>query len=152
MRNMNELAAAEKIALVKTIADKDFKAAKAELPEGFEGIISLITRTEVRVRKGSGKMVPSWPKSKYDLLAGIALSHVNEKTRNAIAREYAEVVRNHEEAESKAMAVAKEIKAEADTVLAEILGETKVWKEGTVTAKVMDFAVLEEVETHPIVS
>lgn len=145
----NELSNEQVVAIKKVIADKLFDSAKGSLGQGSEAEVELCLIVKGRVKKGVDSTTPSWAKAKYDLLAGICLSHVNEATRNSIIREYTEVVKNHDSAEEKAVAVAEEFKAGVEAALKEVLGATEVVRKGTVTFKgdyrLVDMAVLESI-------
>jgi hypothetical protein len=75
---------------------------------------------------------------------------MNEATRASIIREYGAVVEANDSAEEKAVATAKDMKAEAEKALAEVLGSTIVPRKGTVTWK-GEAEVVEAVETSPLV-
>ena len=135
MNNAEQFNDRELVAIQKAIAEALVNEAKANIPQGTEEDVDILVRIQGSIKKGVDGTTKSWTKAKYDLLAGIALSHMNETTRAAIVREYVEVVKEHNEAEAKAKEVASEIKEQADKALADVLGHTVVPRKGTVTAK-----------------
>jgi hypothetical protein len=141
----NELKAVEVMAISKAIKTAQVSSARKNLTVGTHEVNCLV-RVKGSIKVGEDGTTNSWTKAKYDLLAGIALSHVNEATLKAIIREYVEIVKDNDSAEDKAIASAKEIKSEADKALKEVLGSTEVFRSGTVTTKLEIEAVEELAE------
>jgi len=128
-------------AVSKTLADK----AKEDFQQGTSEAVDMLVRVVGAVKKGKDSTMLSWPRAKWDLLAGIFASNVNEATRNKVGREYAELMEQHETAEEKEAAVEQEkkIKAGAKEWHEQILAKTEIPRKGTVTAK-LDVTLIEE--------
>lgn len=142
--NMN-FSDAEKVALGKALPSKEFDAAKAVLPANSVSEVNMLVRITGTIKKGEDGTSESWAKCKFDLLAGIALSNVNEATRNKIFREYVELVKENDSADDKedAVSAAKTMKDAAEVQIKEIQGKVRVPRNGTVTAKLTVEAVEE---------
>ena len=129
--------AVQKVALGKAISTKAVDAAKAEIAQSSVTNVNFLVRVSGTVKKGEDGTSESWSKCKFDLLAGVALSNVNEITRNKIIREYVELVAENDSADEKedALAAANKIKADAEAQIKGIQGQVIVPRTGTVTAK-----------------
>ena len=120
------------IAIANAIASKLVTRAKKELPQDSSFGINALVRIEGKGSKGVDSSQRSPAKVKFDLLSGIALSHVNEATRNAIVAEYADMMQDNDSADEKALATATEIKDAAETAIQGLVDECVVHRTGTV--------------------
>lgn len=145
--DMQEMGAARAIAIAKAISAKQFGEAKAEFPQGGEERVRQMFLIEGTVKKGFDTTTKSWPKAKWDLLAAILFSNLNEATRDKIGREYLELLAECETAEEKEAQAQrqKKIKGEAEAWLQTIQEKVVVPRLGTVTAKV-EITLVEEAQ------
>jgi len=147
MANVSEqLTIAEQVALKKVLTDREFDNAKEMFPQGHEQEVNMMVRVSGLVKKGVDTTTLSWPKAKWDLLAAIALSNMNEATREKIGREYLELMADADGAEAKESLVAKQgkVKKDAESWTQTIMQKTEVVRKGTVT-----FSGALEVITEP---
>jgi hypothetical protein len=143
---VNDLTVAERLAVKKAITDTVFKKDKEEFPQGHDVDVNIMVRVAGKVKKGVDTTSLNWPKAKWDILAAVALSNVNEATREKIGREFLALMAEAETAEEKEALAAKEskIKEEAEDWRREVMGKTEVVRKGTVT-----FKGELEILTHP---
>lgn len=138
MQNAQEqLTVAEQIAVAKSVSDKVFGAAKDSFPQNHAENVNLLVRIVGTVKKGEDTTTLNWPKAKWDLLAAIALSNMNEATRDKIGKQYMELMAEAETAEAKEELAdrQKKVKEEADLWTRTIMQKTKVVRKGTMTFK-----------------
>jgi len=134
------LSTAQQIAVAKAVTENQFKAAKKDFPEGSENVaVDFTVHISGLLNKGKDNPnAESWTKAKYDVLAAVALSHMNAETRQSVLSHYREVMREADTAEEKEV-----LAAERDKLLDDVKDDVEslktlstVYRHGTVTGKV----------------